>query len=287
MATDKKLIPKDSYSVKFPDDKEECKIDGIETTSDGAVIVADRDNKKLKIFHPVKKYHSSLEFEYEPVDLAVIGDSEVVITLMDGLRFIDQLYVVDIKTPEKPTLKEKIKLGFKAGAVSVHEDKLIVNCFDDPRSVKMIDKTGREYWSTSLNKTGEPLFAAPVRNTCFVENGSLVVFVAETWWTNHSIAKLNGETGEVIKVCKLAEPEYDASGITHDENGNVYITHRQEHGLAVWSSDLSKHRMLLTINEGLGPRPNTLKYNRYTSELFVTFSFRSGRRNIVDCFIVS
>ena len=287
MAVAMKLIPKDSYCLKFPDDKEECKIDGIDITLDGAIIVGDRDNKKLKIYHPERQYHSSLEFEYEPVDVAVIGDSEVIVTLMDGLKFADQLYVVDIKSPDKPTLKEKIKLGFKVGAVSVYEDKLIVNCFDDPRSVKMIDRTGRVYWSTSLDDKGEPLFAAPVRNTCFVENKALVVFIADTWFTNHSITKLNGDTGEVINVCKLAEPEYDVPGITHDARGNLFVSYRQTHGFAVLSSNLDCRKTLLTITEGLGPRPNTLTYNESNGELFVTFSFRSGRRNLVDCYIVS
>lgn len=287
MAMDMKLIQKDTYCLKFPDDKKECKIDGIGITPDGAIIVGDRNNKKLKIYHPEKKQQCSLEFEHEPVDVAVIGDSKVIVTLMDGQNFTNELYVVDIKIPDKPTLKEKIKLGFKVGAISVHEDKLIVNCFDDPRSVKMIDRAGHVHWSTSLDDKGEPLFAAPVRNACFVENKALVIFVADTWFTNHSITKLNGDTGEVIDVCKLTEPEYDVPGITHDASGNLFISYRQTHALAVWSSNLDRRKTLLTNTEGLGPRPNTLKYNDCTNELFVTFSFRSDRRNLVDCYRVS
>ena len=103
-----KLIPKDTYSwycLKLPEDKAECSINGTDITPDGAIIVGDRDNKKLKVFHSVKKYHCSPKFEYEPADAAVMDRSEVIVTLMDGLRFTDRLYVVDIKTPDKPTLK--------------------------------------------------------------------------------------------------------------------------------------------------------------------------------------
>ena len=265
------------FSAKLPDDKKECGIVGLDVTPDGRVIVADFLNMNIKCFEQDRKYQSSLTMQYQPSDLAVMNNDDVIVSLWCQ----NELHLLDIGDDDIKVRKE-IKVESPVSAVSVCKDKIIVNCREGSGSVKLIDKTGKVYWSRSIDCEENELFKYPRCNTCFSYKRKLTVAVTD--YNKRTITKLSGRTGDVKTVCRLDEK--DPFGVTHDKKGNIYVCYRETNEIAVWSEDMETQKIILSENDGLGMWPNCIKHVGATNQLFVCYSGLkdTNSRNFIDCY---
>ena len=270
--TAKKLA---SYNVKL-DDARYCLISGIAITNDGRRLLADCYNHKIKMFSRDMKSLCSLSLSPQPWDIAVTGDREAVVSC-----YGEKLLILDI-SDRKMSIKRTVKLPFTVLGLAPYQDKLLVatlSTTSSPASVKLIDLTGRVYWSTNTDQQGQPLFISPWYVTCHDDEGSAAVIVSD--YDNDTLTVLNADTGDVItrRQVKGKSPR----GVTTDTTGNHYVCYRQTDEVAVLTKDLSQEKVLLSKRDRLSGSPNAIVYNAVDHQLLVS-NESNDSRNTVYCF---
>ena len=275
-----------SYNVKLDDDKMDCFITGMAITNDGRRLLADCVNNKIKMFsRDMKslfcrdmKSLRSLSLSTSPRDIAVTGDREAVVSCYNETK----LLILDI-SDRKMNIKGTVELPFEVRGLVPYEDKLLVTTplaatSSSTPSVKLIDQTGRVYWSTETDQQGQWLFYCPWYVTCYNDGGSAAVIVSD--YVNHTLTVLNADTGDVITRRHVTGK--GPTGVTTDTTGNIYVCYYSTGEVAVLSKDLSQENVLLSKRNGLsGPR--AIVYNAVDHQLLVS-NDPSYSRNTVDCF---
>ena len=176
------------------------------------------------------------------------------------------------------SIKGTVSLPFAVVGIAPYKDKLLVTSYTSPRGVKLIDLSGRVYWSTDTGQQGQRLFICPDYVTCYDDGGSAAVIVSDQ--SNNTLTVLNADTGEIInsREVKGKSPK----GVTTDTFGNFYVCYYNTDEVAVLSRDLSQERIMLSINDGLSRGPQAINYNAVDHQLLVSYG-----SNTVDCFRMS
>ena len=258
-----------SYNVKLSDDKEKCWITGMAITNDGRRLLVDYKNKKVKLFSRDMKLLSSLSLsDYKPCDIAVISDKEAVVTTENT-----SLVLLNI-SGSKMSINDTTNVSYGVKGISKYGKKLVVtSCSLITSSVKLIDRTGRVYWSVSSDDQGQSLFNRPMFEfvTSDIERNTVTV----TDCGNNTLTVLNGDTGDVIKrrsvntVWSFPKSPY---GITTGPSGNIYVCYSDTHEVAELTGDLAEERILLSQQDGLGIQPQAIAYDKTSGQLITSYS---------------
>ena len=274
----------DSYKVKLDDDTNDCDISGIVITNDGRRLLADYDNSKIKMFSRDMKSLCSLSLSTRPWDIAVTGDREAVVSCWDETK----LLILGI-SDRKMSIKGTVELPFTVYGIApyqvagTYQDKLLVatlSTSSSPRSVKLIDQTGKVYWSTHTDQQGQPLFSVPWYVTCYDDGGSAAVIVSDGG--NHTLTVLNADTGDVITRRQVEGKGPD--GVTTDTTGNIYVCYNWADEVAVLTKDLSQENVLLSKRDGLISRAQAIVYDAVDHQLLLSNDSYDSNGNTVDCF---
>ena len=272
--TAKKL---DSYNVKLDDDKSDCSITGIAITNDGRRLLVDNGNEKIKMFSRDMTSLCSLPLSTQPWDIAVTGDRGAVISCYEAMLLI--LAISD----RKMSIKTTIKLPFRAAGIAPYKDKLLVTSEStSPSSVKLIDHSGRVYWSTDADQQGRQLFSRPEYVTCYDNGGSSAVIVSDD--DNNTLTVLNAVTGDIIarRHVKGWFQGKCPQDVTTDTADNIYVCYYRTDEVAVLAKDLSQEKILLSKKDGLSSEPQAIVYDAVNHQLLV--SYASDSMHILDCF---
>ena len=257
-----KLMPLDKINVKIPDYRNDCLICGIDITVDGNMLLTDRNNCKVKLFTPDGKLLSSLTPPAEPFGVAVINKSEATVSMVNK-----QIGIIDIAESGHLALKRIVKTKQYVWGITAYNNNLIVTCATSeeiPRSVQMIDMSGKVLWTAKTDSGGKDLFDWPrFLTTCSSDDGDTVIVTDPD---KQTITVLDTGTGKVVKVCDVKGKE--PRGVTRDDNGNVYVCYLSG-DVTVWSRDMQEETLLTTGSDYL-KFPCAMAYNRRRSELVVT-----------------
>ncbi|KAL4235236.1 E3 ubiquitin-protein ligase trim71 [Mactra antiquata] len=79
----RKAIPLGGHSARIHGDRTTCYITGCELLEDGRMILADYNNKSMKVFDKYGHYSNHMFVSSRPTDIAVIGNEEIVTSLID------------------------------------------------------------------------------------------------------------------------------------------------------------------------------------------------------------
>ena len=259
-------------NVKLDEDKSDCWIHGMAITNDGRRLLADNNNSKIKMLSRDMKSLCSLSLSTRPWDIAVTIDREAVVSCNET-----KLLVLDI-SDRKMSIKGTVELPFRVAAIAPYEDKLLVTtALSTPSaSVKLIDQTGRVYWSTHTDQQGRRLFFCPRYVTCYDDAGSAAVMVSD--YGNYTLTVLNADTGDVITRHQLEGK--GPTGVTTDTTGNIYVCYNWTDEVAVLSKDLSQENVLLSKRDGLRGRPQAIVYDAVDHQLLVS-NYQDSR---IACF---
>ena len=251
-----------SYNIKLRNDTDDCHITGMAICTDRRILMTDNSNNKVKMFSHDMKSLSSVSVPDEPWDIAVISDREAVATTENK-----SLVRLDISGSQL-SIKETTQLSYDVRGISRYNDKLVVTSLDSkPPSVKLIDQTGRVYWSVSSDQQGQPLFEpCYVSSPCDGRSSTVIV----TDWSNSTLTLLNGDTGEVITRHQLKVGK-NPDSITTDSDGNVYVCYYWTSEVAVLSGDLSEEKILLSRQDGLSGRPQAIVYDDEAHQLIISY----------------
>ena len=268
-----KATKKCEYKVKIKGDKEDCYINGMAVTKDGRILMADYYNNKVKLFSPAIKFLSSVSVPDRPCDIAVISDSEAAATTTNK-----SLVLLDISGFQL-RIKTTTKVPYNIRGITKYKNKLVISSRDPTTSVKLIDLTGKVYWSVSSDQQGHSLFSHACHLTSHDEGRSSTVIVTDLF--NNMLTLLNGETGEVITRRQLQWT--GPNGVTTDTAGNVYVCYCWTHEVLVLSGDLSEEKILLSTQNGLSGMPQAIVYDDKTRQLLISYV----EKDIVDSFKLS
>ena len=264
------------YNIKLSDDKNDCLIKGMAITNDSRRLLVDHGNKKVKLFSRDMQFLSSLSLSDYPHGIAVISDKEAVVTT--GNKSLVLLGI----SGSKMSINDTTRVPCEVGAISQYGEKLAVTSHSpEPASVKLIDKTGRVYWSVSTDGQGQSLFSIPQYVTSDIDRNIVTV----TDWENNTLTVLNGDTGDVIKRRSVKDKR--PFGITTGPSGNIYVCYCNIREVAVLTGDLSEERILLSQQDGLGHLPQAIAYDKSCGQLITSYAYYSSDKNSVDVFDLS
>ena len=259
-----------TFNVKADTDRYNCWIRGSAITADGKILMTDSNNHNVKLFSSDIRLLSSLSLSDAPWDIALSSNTEAVVSILkqNELQFIS-LKEDDLK------LTHTLKLQFDVFGVTKCNDKLCVTCVSDPPSVKLIDKSGQVHWYASLDKKSKRLFRRPWYITSYVKDKATRVIVTDK--EAETISQLDGDTGELLSFRTVKGK--DPNGVTVDCSGNIYICYHGTDKICVLSEDLSKGRILLSMQDGLRACPYAIAYDPRMSRLVI-----SNNSNKVDSY---
>ena len=255
-----KATKKCEYKVRIKGDKEHCDITCMAVTKDGRILMADYKNNKIKLFSPDMKFLSSVSVPYRPRDITVISDSEAAATIINSLVLLDI-------SGSQLRIKTTTNVPYDIIGITKYKNKLVISSTSPTTSVKLIDLTGKVYWSVSSDQQGQSLFRHPLFLTSHDEGRSSTVIVTDRGY--NTLTLLNGETGEVITSRQLQEKM--PRGVTTDTAGNVFVCYCPTGEVSVLSGDLSEERILLSTQNGLSDFPRAIVYDDKTHQLLISY----------------
>ena len=265
-----------SYNVKLPDDREECCITGMAITNDGRRLLVDSNNNKVKLFSQDIKLLSSLSLSDPPRDIAVLSDQEAVVTT-DNMSLV----LLDI-SGHQMSIITTTALSYVVRGISKYGEKLAVTSdIPMPASVKLIDKTGRVYWSVSSDDQGQSIFGYPLYVTSDIKRSTVTV----TDSLNDTLTVLNGDTGDVIK--RRSVKDKSPEGVTTGPSGNIYVCYKFTREVAELTGDLAEKRILLSRQDGLGNWPYAIAYDKISGHLITSYNWLGCNKNSVDIWELS
>ena len=267
-----KATKKCEYKVRIKGDKQYSDITGMAVTKDGRILMADFSNNKVKLFSPDMKILSSVSVPDKPCDIAVISDSEAAATTNMSLVLLDI-------SGSQLRIKTTTKVPYNIKGITKYKNKLVISSFSPTRFVKLIDLTGKVYWSVSSDQQGQSLCSHPLYLTSHDEGRSSTVIVTDRGY--NTLTLLNGETGEVITRRQLQGKR--PRGVATDTAGNVYVCYRLTGEVSVLSGDLSEEKILLSPQDGLSSYPQAIVYDDKTHQLLISYD----SNDTVDSFKLS
>ena len=260
------------FNVKlFFKDKQNCWITGMAVTTDGRILMVDFYNKKMKVFTKDMACLSHLPLSGEVRDVAVMSDKEAVVTM--GCE--QKLHILNI-AEIVPSIQETIQLKIDVMGVTAHKDTFIVTCPNTvPPTVKKIHRSGKVLWSTSADESSNS-FSDPWY-ICNNFDGSRIALSDRE---SHSVSLMDNETGDILKVRKLAGKH--PRGLCMDKARNIYICYQS--GVGKLTSDLSEESIVLSQETGMGGLPEAIAYDGTHEQLLISYSPLHTNCNSVDCF---
>ena len=245
---------------------------GLSITLDGRRLLADCKKSKIKMFSREMKKISSLSLPAQPWDIAVLGDREAIVSDYDDSK----LFILDV-SDKKMSIRRTVEVSFCVHSIATYKDKLVAISPDpSPRSVKLVDHSGKVYWSTSTDQQGQQLLSVPEYVSCSDDGRSSTVIVTD--YGNNPLTLLNSNTGDVISRHQV-EGEWPR-GVTSDTAGNIYVCYFGTSEVAVLSKDFSEEKILLTQRDGISGNPQAIAYDADDHRPIVSYYWS----NVVDCF---
>ena len=261
-----------SYKVKLTDDRGKCHITGMAITNDGRRLLVYNNNNKVKLLSLWDmNLLSSLSLSDIPSDIAVLSDQEAVVTTDN-----ESLVLLDISARHMSIITTT-RVSYDVCGISKYGERLAVTSYSPmPASVKLIDKTGRVYWSMRTDVQGQSVFSNPQFVTSDIERSTITV---TDFWTN-TLTVLNGDTGAVIK--RRSVKDKSSGGVTTGPSGNIYVCYDGTREVAELTGDLSEERIILSKQDGLGDSLQAISYDKSCRQLITSYALYSRGSNSVD-----
>ena len=248
-------------TVRTTCDKYDSKVIGMDLTSNGLLVLGDWTNRKVKVFSPKNKFLSAMALPGNLYNVTVLNDKTVISTTDE-----EKLYAIDISNPNEICVDKQIPMRYSVTNMTACEDDLVVIKWNEPRCIKKIDIDGHELWSTSSEKSGQPLFKAPYSVAVTAIVGQSMVIVTD--WGKETLTFLNASNGDFIKIVDLRG--FGPRGLTVDGDSNIYTCFAKTSEIFAWSADMKQKRVILP-SSSLSTDPIDILYNNNTGELLVAY----------------
>lgn len=219
--------------MKLQDDKSDPCIVGCAFMADGQLVLTDCNNYNVKVLSSLLEVKSGLTLKHFPWGVAVINNSQVIITL-PGSMILQFIQIV-------PSLQagKTIQLDRKCYGVSIVEDCIYVVCHDSPENgeVRTLNIYG------GLIRKIRTDFIGPSH----IAVGAVTKDVFISGWNTSTLACLNSEGGNVytIKVENMKRPRH----IIVDDEDNVLVSAEKSYNIHTVTAGGKPHSLLFSSSE--------------------------------------
>ncbi|OWF54247.1 tripartite motif-containing protein 2-like isoform X1 [Mizuhopecten yessoensis] len=231
------------FSIKVPSDKSEYSAYGVVLLSGGRIVVADKENRKMKLFTEKGDFKFELELTDASCDLCRIDDNTVAAILID----VKTICIVNVGDSTL-TVSSKIKipkLDESCLGVTYHNNYFIVGTTE---SLYSVPASG-----------GEPKNLLTFKSQC--------LHLASNQKNGHVFASIHTSTPDEVVVIRLSDEAHthvlkvglvkSTTGIDVDREGNLYVCGSSSNNVIQMSGDGRNIRELLTSSDGI-KRPRAI-----------------------------
>ena len=248
-------------NITSPKDNDQPWVGGLAVTDNGTLLVGDSNNATLKVFSQDNTLLSSVPLSAECLDVTVTEDDIAVVSTGDKT-----LHFLNISNPPSSSVQRSVTLGYTVGGITTYKDRLVVTACTTPRSVRMIDRNGKEVWSVSKGPDNQQLFDTPLYIVTSKINDTETVIVSD--WGKETLTLLNANNGSLLKIVDMKGK--CPRGITVDNNGNMFVACGRTREICVWSNDFTKSRTIISRKD-LERESNYIAYSRSTDTLYISY----------------
>lgn len=191
---------KGKIKVSHRNDNSLSYISGIVQLNSDRLLVADKNNKALKLIDfSSEQITSVLRLSDAPWDVTRISGDEAAVTLPQGRK------IQFVSTNEELSKSREVQVnGFCRGICNA--DGKLVTTYRDPAGVEILDLDGTLYKSIKFDQAG----TGPFQRTSFVEIGTIAeepfIFVSDSVLKSVTKINLNGEIVCTFRDLELTKP---------------------------------------------------------------------------------
>ena len=249
-------------NITSPKDDLKPRAGGLAVTDNDTLLVGNYNNATLKVFSQDNTLLSSVPLSAGCTDVTVTEDDIAVVSTGDK-----KLHFLDISNPPSSSVQRSVSLSYRVWAITTYKDKLVVTTRTTTRSVRMIDRNGKEVWSVSKGPDNQELFDAPWYIVTSKINDTETVIVSDCG--KETLTLLNVNNGSLLKIIDMKEK--DPRGITVDSDGNIFVACYNTREICVWSNDFTKSRTLIS-GKDLEMTPGCIAYSSSTDTLYIGYN---------------
>ena len=258
------------FNARYCDDNEDCNcwFTGAKFLSDGRILLADRTNRKLKLFSSSFNAESELLLSSKPWDVTVISDKEVAVSLPAE----SQIQFVSVSQTNMAATRA-FYTDEPCFGIHYVDGKIMGVTYDgDPPNLKIMSVEGQELTYASVDEDGFTLFSKPVY-VASNANGSEIFVVDERLGCVVNLTE-KGERHFTYAAMDLGH----AAGIATDNEGNIYICGNTSNTVHVLSPEGNRIKVLVTGEDISYPR--AIAFEPKEQRLLVT----QGDKDIVKVY---
>jgi len=259
------------FCARFEEDTQDCWFTGALFLSDGRILLADRTNRKLKLFTSNFNPITELALSSKPWDVTSISDKEIAVSLPAECRI--QFVSVD---GNYMGLTRSISTDEPCFGVCHTQGKILTVTYDgDPPNMKILSTTGKELTYVCVDDDGFALFSKPVYVTC--TNNASQIYVSDERLGCVVSLKETGELNFAYSAMDLG----NAAGLALDNEGNIYVCGATTNSVHVVSPNGDRVKVLVTGEHVSYPR--AVAFEPKEKKLLVT----QGNQEIVKVYSVA
>lgn len=224
------------FCARFDEDSHECWLTGALFLSDGRILLADRTNRKLKLFTGNFKPVTELGLSSKPWDITKVSENEIAVSLPAECKLEFVTVTSSSITPTRSIFTDEPCFG-----ICHASGKILTVTYDgDPPNLKILSMTGKELTYVCVDDNGFPLFSKPVYVTCTPNVSD--IYVSDERLGCVVILKEIGELNFNSSAIDLGH----AAGLTLDREGNVYVCGSTSNTVHVVSPLMDRVKVLVT-----------------------------------------
>ncbi|KAL3864956.1 hypothetical protein ACJMK2_006597 [Sinanodonta woodiana] len=257
----------DRIFCKHPDDESDCCISGCCYLADGKIVLADWNNRCVKLLDKFFNVVSRLVLPQSPWDVTKIDDEKVAVTVPGEKSVFVLTYVKNLQ------IFGSFETRCECWGITFVDHKFVITC--DPSSatpsLTFFSLDGKEIKCITNDKDGTPLFRCP--NHVITNQIQTLIFVSDCGSNIVTCLNVEGEVKFRYRHNKLDYP----TGMTTDCQENVYICGMNSHNIHVITGEGMFLRILLAKDNILhGPRSISFEIN---GERFIVSDISADNSN--------
>lgn len=261
----------EDINTREAEDLETSWITGIVVLQNSSLLIADNNNKRVKLIGSNQVISDSIQLSTPPFDIDLLNQEQAVFTMPDSkqIQFIRLVENSEIK------IEEELDVEFDCHAIGVFKDKLIVTSIAE-KSVKSLSLKGVVLWNVAFDGKNGRLFDWP----WYVETNPDAdqIYVSDRQMNTITTLGGNGDVKYVREV-RGKGPR----GLAMDNIGNLFVSYYMTDQLEIIRLDYTRdRRILLTKADGI-KHPQNVGYDVGNGRLYVT----SNNSDCVSIFQIS
>lgn len=259
----KKAIPVGGHSVRIPGDKTTCYITGSEILQDGRIILADYNNKSIKLFNKNCSFINHINLPSRPNDIVVLDENEIATSL------IDEKAIQICSVNGSLSLSRRIETAFPYYGLTFSEKRELYGTTtkdDGTGEIHVLNMAGK--FIGSIKKINDQMDL--IRPTALrIDNNIQLLYVTDLGRNSVVCLDISHGISQYSHVFTYTDRNLELrSGIAVDTDGYVYISSGNMTVHQISFNGVKIHEILSSA-DGLGV-PHCLAFSARDDHLLVS-----------------